>query len=269
MRLSKDIFTLGIAFIGILAVIFGFIGKSILSHQRGETLHMESQQKNDSKKYPTIPTEAFRLKVSKNDPMDIIDLRPSILYDEEHIPGALHKTIADITNYSPRENAEVIIVTLADDAVSMEQVDAIFRTRNFSYAFLENGMAGWKSQNGNTISIGNPNSVTDRAKVSFKTVTEIMALLEGRERALYTIIDTRSTSLYQGGHIPTAINIPIDELERRRDDILGGRHTIVYGSDDLESFQSAVRLYDLNIFSPYALENGFSAWTDQKYSLEK
>lgn len=270
MRPSKDLITISIAFACILIVIFGFIGKSIFSHRSEDTPQTTSQSKNDLRKYPTIPVEAFRLKVAKNDPIAIIDLRPQLLYDEEHIPGAEHQTIADLTDYAPAiENAEVIIITLADDAVSMEQVTAIFRGKNFPYAFLENGMAGWKSQNGNTISIGDPNSVTDRAKVSFKTAPEIKTIIEGTEKILYAIIDVRPPSLYQSGHIPSAINIPLGELEERRGDILGGRHIIIYGKNDLESFQAAVRLYDLNIFSPYALENGFAAWTEKKYSVEK
>jgi rhodanese-related sulfurtransferase len=201
--------------------------------------------------------------------MEIIDLRPSILYDEEHIPDARHKTIADLADYTPRDNAEIIIITLADDTVSVEQADAVFRAKSFPYAFLENGMAGWKAQNGNTVSVGNPDSVTDRAKVSFKTAPETKALLESPEKNFYTIIDTRSAGLYRSGHIPGAMNIPVEDLEQRRADIPRSQHIIVYGKSDLESFQAAVRLYDLNIFSPYALENGFAAWTEKKYTIEK
>ncbi len=269
MRISKDILTIGIAFICVLAVIFGFIGKSVFSHREGDSARTALQQKNTPKKYPTLPTEAFRLKIAKNEPVEIIDLRPSLLYEEEHIPDAKHKTVADLADYTPAEGAEVIIITLADDAVSMEQIDAVFRKKNFPYAFLESGMVGWKSQNGNTVSIGNPDSVTDRAKVSFKTAAEIKTIIEGNERNFYTLIDTRPALLYGAGHIPGAINIPLEELERRKSDIPRARHIVVYGKNDLESFRSAVRLYDINIFSPYALENGFLAWTEKKYNTEK
>ena len=69
MRISKDILTIGIAFICILAVIFGFIGKSILSHRGEDTASTTINQKDAPKKYPTISTGTFRLKMSKNEPM--------------------------------------------------------------------------------------------------------------------------------------------------------------------------------------------------------
>lgn len=270
MRSSKDLTTISIAFGCILLVIVGFIGKSILSgRDDGATSTNGNHSKPETKKYPTLPAEAFRLKLSKNDPMEIIDLRPKALYDDEHIPNAKYLTMQDLASYTPTiVNAEIIIITLTDDAVSMEQADALFRSKSLPYAFLEGGMAGWKAMSGNTVSIGNPNAVLDRAKVSFKTAEETKALLSGKDSALYVLIDVRSAALYQKGHIPRAHNIPLSELEQRRWDIPSGRHAIVYGATDLETFQAAVRLYDLNVFSAYAIENGFAGWTQKKYVTE-
>lgn len=271
MRLSKDLFAVGTAFLFILAVIFGFIGKSIFYHgESGDTSSQTTLKDTDTKKYPSLPAEALRLKLSKNDPLEIIDLRPETLYREEHIPYSHHKTVADLTDYSPATtNVEVIIITLADDAVSMEQANVLLQGKSFPYAFLEGGIASWKALSGNMVSIGNPDSVVDRSKVSFKTAEETKTLIEGAEKNIYALIDVRSSSSYRNGHIPTAINIPLGELEQRKGDIPSGRQIIAYGADDLESFQAAVRLYDLNLFSPYAIENGFTAWLDKKYAVEK
>ena len=271
MRLSKDLLAFGIALALILIVILGFIGKSVFFRtEPADTSNQSSNEKVASEKYPALPAEALRLKISKNETVEIIDIRPQVFYEEEHIPFSKHRSVSDLSIYTPEnENAEIIIIALADDSVSMEQTDRILKNKPFAYAFLEGGIASWKAINGNIISAGDPNSVIDRSKVSFKTAEDIKKILDGSDRNLYAIIDTRKATSYQNGHIPTALNIPIDELERRRDDIPSGRQIIAYGVNDLESFRSAVRLYDLNTFSPTAIENGFASWMEKKYDVEK
>ena len=271
MRFSKDIVAFGVAFAFILIVIFGFIGKSIFFRSEAPDPSQQTSERADTaKKYPSLPAEALRMKISKNEAVEIIDLRPPLFYTEEHIPYSKHKLLSDLGDYSPANaDAEVIIVTLADDTVSMDQADARLKDKPFAYAFLEGGIASWKAINGNLISAGDPNSVVDRSKVSFKTAEETKALIDGPDKNLYAIIDTRKSSSYANGHIPTALNIPLDALEEHKNSIPSGRQVIVYGASDLDSFQSAVRLYDMNLFSPYALENGFAAWMAQKYDVEK
>lgn len=271
MRFSKDIVALGIAFACILVVIFGFIGKSLFFGPEPADLSQQpATQENIAEKYPSLPAEALRLKISKNEAVEIIDLRPQVLYTEEHIPYSKHKFISDLGEYSPEnKDAEIIVIVLADDTVSMEQIDDRLKKTPFAYAFLEGGISSWKAINGNIISVGDPNSVVDRSKVSFKTAEETKALLDGPDRNLYAIIDIRGASSYRNGHIPGAINIPLDMLEEKRDSIPSGRQIITYGANDLDSFQSAVRLYDMNIFSSSAIENGFASWMEKKYDTEK
>lgn len=271
MRFSKDIFAFSIALGLILLVAAGFIGKAIFSRVTSDTDPAQATlQEKAEKNYPSLPVEAFRIKVSKGDLLDVIDLRPQALYEQEHLPNSKRMTVTDLAEYNPiAQGTEVIIITLADDFQSMEQINAILSEKSFPYAFLEGGFASWKAIGGNLISFGDPNSAIDRSKVSFKTAEETKAILDGPDKNIYAIIDTRPSSSYRNGHIPTALNIPLSELEQRRNEIPVGRQVIAYGADDLESFRSAVRLYDLNAFSPYAIENGFSAWMEKKYETVK
>ena len=270
MRPSKDILTFGITFALILLVIVGFIGKSIFFQEKPIDQSQQSATEDILKKYPSIPAEALRLKMSKNDPVEVIDIRPQPLYAQEHIPYSRNAIIGELDRYVPEnKDALVIVLTLSDDVASIEQADAILKDKPFTYAFLDGGIASWKAVSGNLISIGDPDSVVDRSKVSFKTAEETNAILTGADKNLYVIIDTRSASAYSAGHIPTAINIPLDKLEQKRDSIPSGRQAIAYGSDDLESFQAAVRLYDLNVFSSSAIENGFASWLEKKYEVAK
>ena len=271
MRPSKDLIVVGIAFVLILIVIFGFIGKSLFFRLKStDSPSLSNQSEIAKKKYPSLPAEALRLKLAKNDPIEIIDIRPKTLYTEQHIPSSQHKNANDLAGYDPeKKDAEIIIIALPDDAASMEATDTILKNKSFPYAFLDGGIDAWKSIGGNLISVGDPNSVIDRSKVSFKTAEETKALLSGPDTNLYAIIDVRESSAYKNGHIPTALNIPLDTLEEQKKSIPSGRQIITYGANDLESFRAAVRLYDLNIFAPSAIENGFASWLEKKYDVEK
>jgi rhodanese-related sulfurtransferase len=270
MRLSKDLVTFGIAFACIALVAIGFVGKSVFFHASTPDLSTITGRDAAAKKYPTLPADALRLKMSKGDPIDIIDIRPQAFYAEEHIPFSHRMDMTDLSGYAPsKADTTIILIALADDMVSMEQANAILKNASVPYAFLEDGIASWKAINGNLVSVGDPNSAIDRSKVSFKTAEETKAVLDGGSKNFFAILDTRSASAYRSGHIPGAINIPLDELEGRMNDLPAGRQVITYGANDVDSFRSAVRLYDLNIFSPYAIENGFAAWTEKKYGVEK
>jgi rhodanese-related sulfurtransferase len=270
MRLSKDLITFGIAFVCIILVAISFVGKSIFFHMSTPDLSTITGRDATTKKYPTLPADALRLKISKGDPIDIIDIRPEAFYTDGHIPFSRRMDMADLSGYTPsKPDATIILIALADDTVSMEQANATLKNASVQYAFLEGGLASWQAINGNLVSVGDPNSAIDRAKVSFKTAEETKNILAGANKNFFAILDTRSASAYQNGHIPGAINIPLDELEKRIGDIPAGRQIIAYGANDVDSFRSAVRLYDLNVFSPSAIENGFAAWTEKKYEVGK
>jgi len=51
-------------------------------------------------------------------------------------------------------------------------------------------------------------------------ISAAAALLNRPEAQLYQFIDVRSSSEYASGHIPGAVNIPMDQIEARLDDLL-------------------------------------------------
>lgn len=52
-----------------------------------------------------------------------------------------------------------------------------------------------------------------------------VAIIENRAPVL---VDVRSESDFQQGHLPGAINIPLDELERRRTELDETKPTVFY-----------------------------------------
>jgi len=96
------------------------------------------------------------------------------------------------------------------------------------------------------------------APVMAMTAGELAVLLE--EKAPVTLVDVRDASLFQRGHIPNAINVPIRVLPLKKLPPLG--RVVVYGrglgQEDMES-----ALYFLNEkpgIDAEVLEGGYAAW---------
>ena len=75
--------------------------------------------------------------------------------------------------------------------------------------------------------------------------------------------------LYAKNHIAKSVNIPLSELETRTNDIPKGVGIAVIGSTSLETFQGAVRLFDLNVFTAKALNGSFDDWTAKGYPVRQ
>lgn len=90
------------------------------------------------------------------------------------------------------------------------------------------------------------------------TTAELQALMD--DGTAITVIDIRSESLYEAGHIPNAINVPLRVLEYKKLPPLG--RVVVYdrglGIDDV---QSAVQvLNEKRGIEAEVLEGGYAAW---------
>ncbi len=90
------------------------------------------------------------------------------------------------------------------------------------------------------------------------TAAELAALLD--EKAPVALIDVRDASLFQRGHIPNAINVPVRVMELKKLPPLG--RVVVYGRGlGQEDMQAA--LYFLNQkpgIDAELLEGGYAAW---------
>ena len=59
-------------------------------------------------------------------------------------------------------------------------------------------------------------------------LTEPNELNDTQELKTATIVDVRSPAEYAAGHVPDAINIPVDELEARQSEIFQDRPVVTY-----------------------------------------
>lgn len=86
-------------------------------------------------------------------------------------------------------------------------------------------------------------------------------LLARARKGLVTVLDVRPVEEYAAGHIPGAVNIPIDQLQRRLREIPKGREVVAYcrGPFCLMSFE-AVELLRRKGLKARRLRDGMPEW---------
>lgn len=202
----------------------------------------------------------------------VIDVRPGSIWSEDHVVGSESLTPEDAKrSFEPsaddlslywivlgdtRERAQSLADILVDRGISVDKVtlyDGTFST--------------WKAETGLTISPGNPAVLSDISKVKLLSPSEANAALQ--KGSFRKVIDVRSPQAFSSGHIPNAVNIPFSDLERRRGELSTLSSTLVYGGTDLESFQAGTLFFDFGIFSASTLSDGFDAWKDAEFPIEK
>lgn len=208
-------------------------------------------------------------KIQANEFLKIIDTRTNVEFQKEHILDSQNIPADNFAaNFeSLDKNKAYVIIDDGDENIGAN-LSANLTQRNFkNTAYLTGGFLGWKSALNPTISAGNPNSFADQSKVSYIDSDRLKEIMP-TEKNLY-IIDVRKSDSFAQGHLKDANNIFIDDLEKRRQEIPIGKKIILYDSDGLWAFQSAVRLFDMNILNVYALSDGFNTWTQRGFEVVK
>jgi rhodanese-related sulfurtransferase len=115
--------------------------------------------------------------------------------------------------------------------------------------------------------------VSDRAK-TFRTIGVNDAWREYQE-GLILFVDARGPSEYRPGHLPGAVNVPAEDVERGLDQLRraagSGREFVIYcsGPGCPLSLDLATILADKGIPKVTILPEGWSGWLDAGFPIEE
>lgn len=205
--------------------------------------------------------------IKKNEQLLFLDIRSRNNFDAYHLLDAQWIAASEIATYvGPSEK---IIVIVYDAENSNDQLRALheqFSAQQLNFGFLEGGIENWIASGGGIIARGDQNSSVDKTKVTPITPRQVMELVPTLVRVM--IVDVRSPEDYRAGHIPTAINVPLNRLEQDRQSIRSMGSLFVYGSSDTDTFQAGTRLFDMGFFGLRTITGGYTAWTEQDLPIE-
>jgi phage shock protein E len=96
-------------------------------------------------------------------------------------------------------------------------------------------------------------------------------LLRAQGDDAVTVVHVRSPDEYAAGHVPGALNLPIDELEDGLSQLPAGRRVVTYCTmrhpGQSRGERAAARLRTLG-WDASALEGGFAAWQAARRHVE-
>ncbi len=266
---------LGLVLLVVLVTIFRPdepTSETVLSEKTEQST--ENETEDSLYPYKEIEVSQLQRKLIENpDAIIVVDTRFPKQYHKEHIIKSINlpaKTVLSENIAPAYDKEEVVLVTADLNAQTIGRMVEIFEKSNRNVSVLSGGFEMWKSEFAPTISFGDPDSPVDRAKITPISPEELEELLEKKEKEnlRLAVIDVRSEGDYKKGRIPSAINIPLSELEWRTDDIPRAVRVVVYGQTDLDSFRGGVRLYDLG-YSVRTLNVGFEDWAAAGLPVQK
>ncbi len=86
-------------------------------------------------------------------------------------------------------------------------------------------------------------------------------LIKRNNKGLITLLDVRPTEEYESGHIPGAINVPVEDIEKCMKDFPAGQEVIAYcrGPYCVLAFEAVAKLREKG-FGARRLEEGYPEW---------
>lgn len=198
----------------------------------------------------------------------LLDVRTFEKYIAEHIIDSINIPPEEFPVTQKIDTKKLIVVIGSDsgDENVIKAVENLKSEKIENYNILTGGMDSWKKNAGATISYGDPNSFVDQSKVSYVSPDDLKNALD--QKVPMFVVDIRNNEEFSKGHIPGAKNLPLQELEKRRSEIIENK-VVVVGVNELEEFQASVQMNDMLLVSPFVLKGAMPQWEKNGYPIEK
>ncbi len=188
----------------------------------------------------------------------VLDVRPYAAFGAGHVPGSVNIGLggqfASWAGTLLDAGREIALVT-EDEAQVREAVTRLARVGLENViGYLDGGIAAW-----------------DRAGKRLACVAQMPVdelLAELREERRLQVLDVRRPGEYAAGHVPGAVNVPLDRLEGALGDLDARRPTVVICAGGYRSSAGAALLRRAGFEDLYNVVGGTSAWIAAGYPTE-
>ncbi len=228
------------------------------------------QPSEDFKKNRKISPEELSKKIRIKKEITVIDARNEEEYKKRHILDSVYIPLTFLEQELARmnRNQDYAIVDSDGSNQVISFLESITKRLGLERVwYLEGGLQGWVESYQSVISEGDPGSFVDQSKVTYLSSNELKEILSGKQNVL--LIDVRKDGQFHEGHLRGAMNIFLEDLEQRRNEIGAGKKIILYDNDGLWAFQGAVRLFDMGYLNVLALSDGLDAWKEKGFEVVK
>lgn len=256
---------------GLLILLVGgfFVARFFWNQQSDDATEVVPMQteKEETKELPFISAEVVQQKILNGDKVVFLDARDQSDFENERIPQSILTSPSALGIYTAEQGTVIVVVLSNRDTVRQEAVGNILRLKSYPAFILKGGIEEWKRGGNPVLSYGNPDSFLDQSKVTYLSPDEAVKDLK-ENGANILVLDVQSEQNFRKKHWKGAINIPLDQLEKRVKELVSAQSIIVYGESELVSFRAGVRLSDLNVFTARTLSGNNHLNPESGFLLE-
>ncbi|MEI7620976.1 MAG: rhodanese-like domain-containing protein [Candidatus Moraniibacteriota bacterium] len=264
---------IGLGLIVLVMLITFFRGILFAKNQADlATQQNENQAETASgEKYQTISPTELKKKLDTHNPpkINLLDIRGLADFANQHIIDSVNVPLEEFP-VGTRIDAKNLTILITADLTdgNIEKALKSLKEQHFdSIKVLAGGISAWEDLIGATINYGDPTSFVDQSKVSYVENDQLHEALKAKVPTF--ILDVRTPAQYADGHLQGAVNLPFEELEKRRNELRAYPKIVITGINELQEFQAGVQLYDMLMIQPFVLKEGIPGWKKKNFELVK
>jgi rhodanese-related sulfurtransferase len=235
------------------------------------------------------PEELNRLK-QEGAELTVLDVRTPEEYGRFCIPGGLNVPGGDLILWAEelrQKTSSTVVVNCAGRTRSIIGTAALRRLGLTNVRALRNGTMGWvlagmelESRPGRKAPSA-PRASQQRAtelalriaeeeKIPWISVADLFSVMGSIDAGVDYLIDVRSESEYEAGHIPGSMNVPGGQAVQRADDIVAVRNARIIFISDVSSraMMAAYWYQQMGFPNVCVLQGGLRVWSEGGGKLE-
>jgi len=220
------------------------------------------------KEFRVIATEELKAMLDGKKDFVLVDTRTAEEFQEAHIKGAMsipEKSFENQLALLPADKNALIVlycngVKCGKSRKAAKKADAAGYRNLIIYA---EGFPVWEEKGYSIVAGPEHAKKVETTKVR---PAELKALIDGKGKEL-VIVDVRDESEFREGHIPSAINIPVETFALRSEVLPKEKKIIVYCNTGGRSYNAYRKL--MKLAYPDIAQTLFAEWKDAGMPVEK
>lgn len=214
---------------------------------------------------PTISPDTLRLKELNREPgLTIIDVRDPGAFRLGHIQGALNIMDKDVSAAGlPRTSHIVVYCGEASCPLSAGAATKLIDAGYTKVDLLEGGFTAWLAK-GYPATTGTGQAANKHAQQALTTDNEALKKIAA---GLALPLDVRPRLEFKAGHLPNALNVPLEDIPSRLAEIPKDKEILIYDRQGPRSTQ-AIKSLKTAGFTVSELSGGLAGWIKKKLPLE-
>jgi glyoxylase-like metal-dependent hydrolase (beta-lactamase superfamily II)/3-mercaptopyruvate sulfurtransferase SseA len=207
---------------------------------------------------PALGPAEFRARAERG--ARVLDVRDSAAFGNGHVPGALNIGLrGQFASWAGTliDNTREILIVADDDSGVREAVMRLLRVGLENVVgYLASGMRAWDAAGFPVVRL--PQIAVDELREWLR-----------QPAAGLQVLDVRRAGEWQAGHVPGAVDVPLDRLEKDLRGLDPARRTAVICAGGYRSSAAASLLEQHGFKDLYNVIGGTSAWIAAGYDVEK